>query len=234
MRFGVSLLCLTPCWLQAALLALVIDDMGYRPLPTEFDSLPPEISLSILPDTPYGQAVAQSAMSQQRDILIHMPMQPAGAAPLEPATLLESMSQERLQSILRSAITQYPDAIGLNNHMGSYLTAQPEPMHWVMQVLALYNLHFLDSMTTIDSLAATTARHYQIPTLQRHIFIDHEVNPDFITRQLKVAEAAAQQHGFAIAIGHPHPLTLRILQQQLPLLDVELVSISTLWSSGKR
>ena len=79
----------------AAKLAIVIDDLGYNSMPVALSALPSQISLSILPDTPFDIATAELAHQQQRDVLLHMPMQPQGAAPLEPLTLTNQCPKRR-------------------------------------------------------------------------------------------------------------------------------------------
>ncbi|WP_087023424.1 divergent polysaccharide deacetylase family protein [Thaumasiovibrio subtropicus] len=232
------------CWMSSPLLAaanhqgepgrlaIVIDDLGYRSFPAGLDQLPAEISLSILPTTPYDQVIAEEATQQGRDIIIHMPMEPSGQAPLEPNTLLASMDKATYLAHIDTAIARLPQAIGMNNHMGSSLTANNERMDWLMQRLSLNGLSYLDSVTTVDSVAGSTAIAHQLPTLRRHIFLDHFQDEHFIRKQLALAETTANQHGFAVAIAHPHPLTLQVLATVLPTLNIELVKVSELWQQS--
>ncbi|MDO6543129.1 divergent polysaccharide deacetylase family protein [Photobacterium sanguinicancri] len=215
----------------AAKLAIVIDDLGYNSMPVALSALPAQISLSILPDTPFDIATAELAHQQQRDVLLHMPMQPQGAAPLEPLTLTNQMPEETFKQTLRHALLRVPHAVAVNNHMGSALTQDVTRMDWVMTVLAEQGLGFLDSRTSVHSVAEQRAHVFQLSTLRRHIFLDHFRTQEFVTQQLKMAVKRAQRHGYAVAIGHPYPVTLSTLQQQLPLLDtdVELVPLSALF-----
>ncbi len=213
----------------SGLLAIVIDDLGYRRYPAGLDNLPIQINLAILPDTPHAQSVAEEGARQGRDVIIHMPMEPVGNAPLEPSTLLDTMDKTAFQETLLNALTRLPQAIGMNNHMGSSLTAKPEKMHWVMEVLSMHGLAFLDSVTTVDTVARDIAREHSIPTVRRHIFLDHLQDADFIQKQLVLAAETARQHRYAIAIAHPHALTFSVLESELPHLDVTLVKLSELW-----
>ena len=222
-----------PGSLQAARLAIVIDDLGYQAMPAALSGLPAEVSISILPDTPYDLETARLARQQQRDTLLHMPMQPLRSAPLEQTTLTAAMSKRELQQTLRHALSRVPDAVAMNNHMGSALTQNSQAMAWVMAVLDEQGVSFLDSRTTAKSVALKQARAQGVPALRRHIFLDHFQTREFVHRQLTQAVRRARQKGYAIAIGHPHPVTLASLEEFLPTLaeqSVALVRLTDLYA----
>lgn len=231
-RFSLFWLLTLPCGAQAARLAIVIDDLGYQLMPSPLSALPPQISISVLPDTPFDQQTARQAHQEQRDVLLHMPMQPSRSAPLELTTLTAAMKKDELQTKLRHALTRVPGAIGVNNHMGSALTENPIAMRWVMEVLRQQQLGFLDSRTTPNSVAERQAQAAHIPALRRHVFIDHVPTEAFIRRQLRRAIRQAQKQDIVIAIGHPHPVTLATITAMLPEMQqaVTLVRLSELFT----
>ncbi|PSW19278.1 divergent polysaccharide deacetylase family protein [Photobacterium sanctipauli] len=219
---------------KEARLAIVIDDLGYQAMPEALSALPPQISISILPDTPFDIATGHQAQREQRDVLLHMPMEPSGAAPLELTTLTSAMDKAVLQQTLQGALQRVPNAVAMNNHMGSSLTQNPQAMDWVMEVLRQQGVFFLDSRTTANSVAMAQAKHHNIPVLRRHVFLDHLRTEDFVSQQLRLAARLAQRNGYAVAIGHPYPVTLQTLNQQLPKLaaqGITLVRLSELYHS---
>ncbi len=69
---------------QAGKLAIVIDDVGYRP--TEENKvlqMPQAISVAVLPDAPYARQMAIKAHQGGHEVLIHLPMAPLSKQPLE-------------------------------------------------------------------------------------------------------------------------------------------------------
>lgn len=218
----------------AAQLAIVIDDFGYR---TKEDNqilqLPTAVSIAILPDSPHGKIVANKAHQQGREILIHMPMAPISKQPLERDTLKPSMGQDEINRIIQHAINNVPYAVGMNNHMGSAMTSDRQAMDRVIKALNHSNLYFLDSVTIGNTQAAIAAKAAGVPSLRRHVFLDNVQTEAETRQQLARAIALARKNGSAIAIGHPHPSTVRALQQQLPLLpaDIQLVAPSALLKS---
>ncbi|MEX6209562.1 divergent polysaccharide deacetylase family protein [Providencia huaxiensis] len=218
---------------SAAKLAIVIDDFGYRVKEdNQILALPAAVTIAILPSSPHGREVAEKAHQQGRDILIHMPMKPLSNQPLEKDTLSPSMSAEDIDQLIKNAIKRVPYAKGMNNHMGSEMTSSLPGMRNVMHSLSQSNLFFLDSVTIGNTQVKNAAKEYGVPTLRRHIFIDNHQSEEETRSQLNKAVAYARKHGSAVAIGHPHPSTVRALQKYLPQLpaDIELVAVSSLLS----
>ncbi|MGL5385209.1 MAG: divergent polysaccharide deacetylase family protein [Enterobacterales bacterium] len=216
---------------QAGKLSIVIDDVGYRPHEENAVlQMPTAISVAVLPNAPHAHLMATKAHSQGREVLIHMPMAPLSKQPLERDTLQPTMSSEEVQRIIRNAVNNVPFAVGMNNHMGSAMTSSLPGMEKVMQALESYHLYFLDSMTIGNSQATRAAAGTGVKVIKRKVFLDDTANPDDIRRQFNRAVELARRNGSAIAIGHPRPATVKVLQQMLATLpsDIVLVKPSSL------
>ena len=216
---------------QAGKLAIVIDDVGYRPAEeNKVLQMPQAISVAVLPNAPHAREMATKAHQGGHEVLIHLPMAPLSKQPLEKDTLTPEMSSEEVARIMRNAVNNVPYAVGLNNHMGSRMTSSLPGMQKVMQALNHYNLYFLDSMTIANSQAIPAAQGTQVKVLKRRVFLDDSQDINAIRQQFSRAVKLAQRDGYAIAIGHPHPNTVRVLQQMLPTLpaDITLVRPSEL------
>jgi len=222
---------------QAAKLAIVIDDVGYRPAEeNKVLQMPQAISVAVLPNAPHAREMATKAHQSGHEVLIHLPMAPLSKQPLEKDTLTPEMSSEEVTRIMRNAVNNVPYAVGLNNHMGSRMTSSLPGMQKVMQALNHYNLYFLDSMTIANSQAIPAAQGTQVKVLKRRVFLDDIQDINAIRQQFSQAVKLAQRDGYAIAIGHPHPTTVRVLQQMLPTLpaDITLVRPSQLLNESLR
>lgn len=216
---------------QAGQLALVIDDFGYRPQEEyKILKLPAAVSIAVLPDAPYSRKIAELAHQQGHEILIHLPMAPLSKQPLEKNTLTPEMSAQQVAAIIARAVVHVPYAVGLNNHMGSRMTSSLSGMQKVMQALQHYNLYFLDSVTIGNTQAERAAAGTGINVLRRQVFLDDVQNIAETQKQFQHAVQLARRNGYAIAIGHPHPTTVKVLQQELANLpsDITLVRPSQL------
>jgi len=115
--------------------------------------------------------------------------------------------------------------------MGSRFTEDARALTPVMKSLQEKGLFFVDSRTTGRSLAAETARRYNVPTMDRDVFLDNVAEVDAIVTQIQKLEAKARKHGMAIGICHPYPETLEALRRELPGLaerGISLVPVSVL------
>lgn len=214
--------------------AIVIDDLGWdlAAAQTLLDIDTP-LSFAILPEAPYRIQIAQEARRRGRDVLLHLPMESYGAShiSLGPYGLHSTMTSKELTARVEAALQALPLASGVNNHMGSRLTENRATMQTVLRSMKRHQLFFLDSRTSKDSLAYQVAQELGVPAARRQVFLDNEAEPGKITQQLQRLITLAQQQGSAIAIGHPYPATVQVLQHHLPALrrtGIEIVPISRL------
>lgn len=217
-------------------LAIVIDDIGYHPKEdAAIFAMPREISVAIIPAAPYAKARNQEALSQKRDILIHLPMQPQSAIKIEDGGLHLGMTAEQVADRVNTAKRIVSGAIGMNNHMGSAATADPLLMAHLMKTLRDQHLFFLDSRTIGKSVAGKMAKEQGVHSLDRHIFLDDSNDLNDVLRQFQAAIQYARKHGTAIAIGHPRKNTVAVLQAGLRNLpaDIQLVGMGNLWRNEK-
>ena len=215
----------------AGKLSIVIDDFGYRPqTENQVLAMPSTISVAVLPNAPHAREMATKAHNSGHEVLIHLPMAPLSKQPLEKDTLRPDMSSDEIERIIREAVDKVPYAVGLNNHMGSAMTSSLFGMQKVMQALGRYNLYFLDSMTIGNSQAMRAANGTGVKVIKRRVFLDDTQNEADIRVQFNRAIDLARRNGSAIAIGHPHPTTVRVLQQMVYNLpsDITLVRPSSL------
>ena len=215
-----------------AQLAIIIDDIGNNlALGKRSADLPGNLTLAILPLTPHGAGLAERAHRRGKEIMLHIPMSNHRNYPLGPGGLTSNMEQVEFLAVLRQNLASTPHVRGVNNHMGSRLTEQAEPMRWLMQELLKHRLYFVDSRTSAQTQALIMAKRINLPSRKRDVFLDDERNSHQIHRQLIRALETAQQQGSAVAIGHPYPETLGVLEKLQPLLDryhVRLVTVSAL------
>lgn len=201
-------------------LALVIDDLGYSKEAAEAAfALPGNNTFAIIPDSAQSFWTAITAQNQELETILHLPMQSGhNHVAAENNTLNINMSEEEFIAQVQYFLQQLPGVRGVNNHMGSLLTEQGWMMRPLMQTIHDTNpsLVFLDSRTSPDSQALTAALEAGLPATRRDVFLDHEPTEEAIEFQFKRWLSTARKYGHALAIAHPHPLSIQILQQEMP------------------
>ena len=222
-------------WTQAhsAQLVIIIDDIGNNYAQgNAIIELPGQLTLAFLPHTPYAKKLANEAHQQQKEIMLHAPMENTVKAPLGPGALTKDLTEAEIKKTLKKAIASIPHIQGINNHMGSALTENTQAMRWVMETLRDEHLYFIDSLTSANSVAYQQAVKHQLPALKRHIFLDNDKSQAALIKQWNKALRIANKTGFAVLIGHPYTESHDFLAEQIPKLStqgIELVHASQLF-----
>lgn len=219
---------------DSARLAIIIDDMGNSLSEARsLSAIKLPLTFAIIPGQRFDKDVASLAVTNKIEIMIHIPMQSKEwpERRLESNGLLVGMKTEELQDRVAGFVQRFPDAKGVNNHMGSEFTEQSEKMLAVLQILKKNNLFFVDSITSSHSSGLKIAKQLGIKAAKRDVFLDNEQERGYILGQLNQAVSHARKKGSAIAICHPHPTTIAALAAALPALadqGVKLVTVSEL------
>ena len=214
--------------------AVVIDDLGNdRAAAARIASWPFSVAGAVLPALPGSAATAREFIESGKEVLLHLPMEPVGFPRVRPGpgVVLRSQSEDEIAATLESDLSTVPGATGINNHMGSAATADPRVMRAVATVLARRGLFLLDSRTTTSTVARDAAAAAHVPAASRRVFLDDVATEEAVERSFAELLRRAREEGESLAIGHPHPATLAVLERELPRLSergVKLVRVRDL------
>ncbi|BBK42890.1 hypothetical protein STVA_29100 [Allostella vacuolata] len=214
-------------------IAIVIDDLGPNQRGSQaIIALRGPLTLAFLPYAGDVSRMVDTARRGGHEILVHMPMEPlSSTVDPGPQALLLHLTNAELRRRIEENVTRFPGHVGLNNHMGSRFTADSRAMGVLMDEIAGRGLMFLDSRTTVDTVAEGLARARSIPFVSRDVFLDNDQAADKVDHQLLETERIARRKGQAVAIGHPHAATRDALAQWLPQAvrrGFQIVPISSL------
>jgi len=98
-------------------------------------------------------------------------------------------------------------------------------MQTLMPLLRERSLFFIDSRTTLATVAYNTAESSGVRAASRKVFLDARATRDGVLTQLDLAGRDAIRDGSTIAIGHPHPATIAALWKGLPRLEAHGVRL---------
>jgi uncharacterized protein len=214
--------------------AIVIDDLGQDREPArQLLRLPYPLTFSVLPHLRYSQTTAEDAHHAQREVMLHLPMEPEPGMHPSPGEgeVRTGMRNGEVRRVVDGDLNAVPFAQGVNNHMGSRATQSGPLMVEVMKVLAEHHLYFIDSRTTAASVALEAARRQGVPAFYRAVFLDDTETVSYTLGQLHQFRRVVEKEGVALAIGHPHSTTITALAKFLPELDpadIQLVGASEL------
>lgn len=213
-------------------LAVVIDDAG-RDLESQhvYESLGIPLTLAVMPNQVHTRDAALSWHAHGLPVILHQPMESVSGIGMESKAILTSMGDEEIRSLLKSSLSQMPEAVGINNHQGSKATTDRHTMDVVMNELHHRHLFFFDSRTNSTTAADAAAASYGVPYVRNDLFVDNEADVAAISAMIREAAKRAQKYGTYVIIGHCRPKTAEAFRQMVPQLEkegIQFVYVSSL------
>ncbi|MDN5105544.1 divergent polysaccharide deacetylase family protein [Aliarcobacter butzleri] len=210
-------------------IAIIIDDVVSDSQKSKISNIGYPITMAFLPPTSTHKDSAKIAQNVPFH-MIHFPLQASSAFKGEEINTLKiTDSYETIENRVKQLRNWYPNAKYTNNHTGSVFTENDEAMDKLFKALVKYNFIFVDSKTSAKSVGQKYANKYNLPYISRNIFLDNEKSYEYIKSQLIKTVELAKKHGYAVAIGHPYDITLKVLKESKHLLnDVDPILVNKL------
>ncbi|MCX5708184.1 MAG: divergent polysaccharide deacetylase family protein [Candidatus Omnitrophica bacterium] len=212
-----------PVKAAGAKIAIVIDDAGNSR--ANFDIIKGlkkyPVTFSIIPGLNFSEGAARELTSLGFQVILHLPMEPKEKMDIEPNTILTSMDDSQISSIVDHDLAATPEVKGVNNHMGSRVTEDARTLSIVLDLIKSRHLFFLDSFVTVNSLGKQLAEEKKIKFVKRDVFLDNHPDPSYIRQQIEQLKKKARLNGQAVGIGHDRKNTLEVLREELPSMEKE-------------
>lgn len=211
-------------------LVIIIDDVSTRNQLNTIEATGIKMTPSIFPPSKLSMT-SHTLAAGLKHYMIHLPME-SGSAQFNTQykTLITTFSNEEIEARVKELRKLFPTARYINNHTGSVFTDDYHAMETLYAALRKEGFVFVDSRTIGSTKVPKIAEEFGDAYVARDIFIDNEHTVPYIHRQLQKAVNMAKKKGYAIAIGHPHKMTLKALSSATSILeDVELIYIDELY-----
>lgn len=216
--------------------AIIIDDIGNDLQPVKnLLKIDAAITFAVMPLCPHSREAAESLHAANREILLHLPMEPKSYPREKPGNgaLFTEMNEKEIVFQLNKDLAAVPYVVGVNNHMGSKFMDDEEKLRLVFEVLKKKNMFFVDSRTTPDSKAYPASQKTGLPFASRKIFLDNNHNYKDIYKIINQIAGDTQAGDVSpiIIIGHPHPETIRAIRDGVRIFrekGINIVPVSQL------
>ena len=191
---------------KEAKVLLIIDDFGnYNNDWKYFLTLDFPFTAAIMPFLENTKDVINSMIKANKDIIIHLPMEPKKykRSWLGPEPIMINLEENTINEILIKTLKENPYALGINNHTGSKACETEKVVRTILRFCQKHNLVYIDSQTTPNSLFPILGSEYGVVVYKRDIFLEvNGKNEKAIIKQILLLEKIAKEKGLAIAIGH--------------------------------
>ena len=184
-------------------LIIVIDDVGYNLNELKpFLKLPFPITVAVLPRVDHTKEAAEMAAAAGKEVILHQPMQALGGNNLGPGGIYLDTKEEDIQATIAKNLDEIPQAVGMNNHMGSAVTRDEKTMRVVLDIAKSRGIYYLDSLTAPDTATASLCHELSIPYWERDVFLDNKGDKESINAAIEEGKKVASARGAAVLIGH--------------------------------
>lgn len=123
---------------------IIVDDMGYSlKAIRDICSVNLPLTVSILPYTPLAKETARIAQQNNLEVMLHLPMESINSQDENndiEGIIHSNMTEEEIKEVVAASLEQVPFIAGVNNHMGSKITASEIPMRIILSHLKEKNL----------------------------------------------------------------------------------------------
>lgn len=203
-------------------IALVVAGMGASGTAATgaIRQLPGAVTLAFPAGAPQLAQWIEQARADGHEVLIDLPMEPAGYPVDDPGpnTLLASLRPEQNLDRLRRALSAAAGYVGVTSLSGSGFTARPEALRPVLQEVHRRGLLLLDGRAAPRGFASFQATEIGLPRAIGDSMVDAEPGAAAIDAELLALEEIARRGGTAVGVVSPYPVTLRRLASWLPTL----------------
>ncbi len=201
-------------------IALIFDDLGesLNELKRLY-SLEIPLTISIIPNLKFSRNIAHIGARCGFSIFIHLPCEPDNktkTSSLNYNFISGDLNKRDVESLLRRYLNSIRIAVGVNNHMGSKATQNTELMKLVMNAIKKRDLVFIDSRTSLDSVAYNVANQEGLECGYNEGFLDAVDSQEEIGKRMNSLIGKAKEKGKIIVIAHPRENTINFLEKNLP------------------
>jgi len=176
-----------------------LEDTAYQ-IAVSLLSFPEPLSVSITPVGKKAPLIAQLADQYKKEVIIRLPIEPAGKVPVEfeNATIMVDYPREKIHSIISGAVKHIPNAKGFSNLWGSRGLEDSRLTGIVFDEIKKQRGYFIEAPATKNSVAPSLAASIGLPYAEMDTRLEKTAAADLLA-EIKHYAAAAQAKG-AIAV----------------------------------
>jgi len=220
--------------------AIVIGGLGIGGAVTTetFAKLPAPVTYAFAAHTSDLERWVARARGEGHEVLLQVGMEPFDYPDNDPGpqTLLTSNSPEQNVDRLHWYLSRAQGYVGITSQMGARFTAADQALTPVLREVGRRGLIYFDNGASPRSVAGQVSGAHNVAFARTDIVLDTVPAAAEIDGALARLEAAAREHGYAIASASALPVTVDRVSQWVKSIDargITLVPISQIASRAK-
>lgn len=204
---------------------------------TAVQQLPGAVSLGFNPYARKLQDWIDQARAAGHEVMLELPMEPVNYPDDDPGphTLLTNLDANANLERTEWLLSRFTGYVGVTNYMGSKFTTSPDALRPVLNGLQRRGLMFLDTRSSVHSVAGQVANEIGLVQAVNNRFLDNKASRSAIDARLAELERIARASGSAIGIAFPYPVSIERIAAWAETLEsrgLVLAPISNLATRG--
>ena len=131
-------------------------------------------------------------------------------------------------------LSRFAGYVGVTNYMGSKFTTSPEALRPVLNTLQRRGLMFLDTRSSVHSVAGQVANEIGLVQAVNNRFLDNKASRSAIDARLAELERIARATGSAIGIAFPYPVSIERIAAWAETLENRGLVLAPISNLAKR
>jgi polysaccharide deacetylase 2 family uncharacterized protein YibQ len=201
-----------------------------------FFALPAPFAVAVVPGTRTGERILLEARDHQREVVLHLPLEPLNYPRINPGpgTVLVSMAPGRIRATVRRYLDQAGSVAAVANHMGSLATQDVTVMTAVYGELKRRRLPFLHVTPAAGAVCKSLAADLGVNYAEPDAVVDREARraeTKALDQRWNALLREARERGRLVVMLRATPLTMRWLPRTLTarrLAGVRVVPLAAL------
>jgi hypothetical protein len=198
-------------------IVLVVSGLGLSQTGTQnaIEALPEDVTLAF---APYGgslQRWVDKARGEGHEVLLQIPLEPAGYPDRNPGehTLLVSKDRLGREEDLKWVLSRTTGYAGVMNHMGGRFLTDEKAVLPLLGDVGRRGLFFVEDGSIAQSRVASAATSLDVPVLVGDLILDRQRSAEEIGRQLLALEQIAATKGVAVGVASAFPESVAVLAE---------------------
>jgi polysaccharide deacetylase 2 family uncharacterized protein YibQ len=209
--------------------AIVVDDTGnIASKLARWTTIDAPLTFAVMPYPPLSQQLAEQLYQNGYQVIMHVPTDNAPPNSFSgTGQLATGMDRGTVFATLDADSKAVPRMTGMNNHQGGRGCDQLDLMTYEVEWAKSKGLYVVDSNSSVSSKVTQACLALGLPKRKNEVFIDHQLEPDYIRGTMRELANIARKNGTAIGICHWHrDNTVEVVSEMIRTLKAEGINFA--------
>lgn len=214
---------------KAPAVAIVIDDVGnVESKLARWTTIDAPLTFAVMPYPPLSQTLAEQLYQAGYVVIMHIPTDNAPPNSFSGrGQLATGMDRATVFATLDADSQAVPRMTGINNHQGGRGCDQNDLMTYEVEWAKSKGYFVVDSNSSVNSQVTPACLALGLPKRKNQVFIDHQLDPNYIRSAMRELADIARKNGTAIGICHWHrDNTVEVVSEMVRTLKAEGINFA--------